>query len=118
MSQENDAEVATLSTNPTMKNTKPASYLVNYQNRLDKADIKSKQVYETEDYRSDNLIVTAFKKVSAANAKKGKTTSSYVSSFPFSGHSRIINGAEVMPPIEDKLQNQEPLLKDVDQAAM
>jgi len=74
-------------------------------------------VYETEDYRSDSLIVTAFKKLSTANAKKGKVRSSYVSSFPFSGHSRIIDGEEVMPLIEDKLPNQEPLLKTVDQAA-
>ena len=73
-------------------------------------------MFEAEDFRSDELSVTNFKKVSTVNAKKGKSKSSYVSSFPFSGHSRIIDGAEIMPPIEDKLPNQEALINEVEQA--
>jgi len=75
-------------------------------------------VFEVEDYRADDAVVTAFKKVSTNNAKKGKARSSYVSSFPFSGHSRVIDGVERMPPIEDGLPNQESLLGSVQQATM
>ena len=76
-----------------MDNSKPSSFLLGFQRKLDRIDAKKNQVYETVDHQSDDCIVQAFKKVSY-NKKKSNT--SYVSSFPFSGHSNILDdGTEI-----------------------
>ena len=107
-----------LGPSPTLKNAKPSCYLLQYQQRLDKQDAKHKQVFEGEDFRSDDAVVTSFKKVSTSGTSKkaGKGRTTYVSSFPFSGHSRLIDGVDVMPAIEDNLPNQEELLNSVTSA--
>lgn len=80
-------------------------------------DQKKGQQYEAVDYKTDDCLISAFKKVSYA--KKPQQKSCYVSSFPFSGHSFIIeDGSEVQPPIEDKLQNQEAMIENIERAAL
>jgi len=78
--------------------------LLGFQRKLDRLDAKKGQQFEAIDHRTDECVVQAFKKVSYA--KKPQQKNSYVSSFPFSGHSHIIDdGTEVQPPIEDYLHN-------------
>lgn len=49
-----------------MENSKAASYLLGFQRKLNRMDAKKGQQYEGTDYRSDNCVVQAFKKVSYA----------------------------------------------------
>ena len=74
---------------PTSENTKPTQYLLGFEHKLERIDAKKGQVFEQVEFQTDDCIVQAFKKV--GHAKKtsvgGKVTTSYVSSFPFSGHS-------------------------------
>ena len=101
-----------------MENSKAASYLLGFQRKLNRMDAKKGQQYEGTDYRSDNCVVQAFKKVSYAKRQQGGRTTSYVSSFPFSGHSHILqDGTEIQPPIDDALPNQEDLISQIEQQA-
>ncbi len=97
-----------MTSKPTAENTKSTTYLLGFEHKLDRIDAKREQVYEQVDFTADDCIVQAFKKV--AHSKKasqgGKITTSYVSSFPFSGHSQLTeDGQEIMPRIEDCLPN-------------
>ena len=95
-----------------MDNTKPSSFLLGFQRKLDRVDAKKNQVYETVDHESEDCFVQAFKKVSY---NKKKYSTSYVSSFPFSGHSTILDdGSEIQPAIESELPNQEALIQDIE----
>jgi len=102
------AEQTVMDTRPTSENTKPTQYLLGFEHKLDRIDAKKGQVFEQVEFQADDCIVQAFKKV--GHSKKasvgGKVTTSYVSSFSFSGHSQVTDdGQEVMPQIEDFLPN-------------
>ena len=109
-----DSQIQVLGPRPSLENSKPTSYLLGYQRKLDRIDAKKGQQYEAIDHKTDECIVQAFRKVSYV--KKPQATS-YVSSFPFSGHSHVMeDGTEVQPPIEDFLPNQEAILANIEQA--
>ena len=70
--------------NPTLENTVPTTHLLNFQRLLDKKDQKKKQVFEFTDFKSDQCVVQAFKKISCKN--EANRINCFVTSFPFSGH--------------------------------
>ena len=74
--------------------------------------MKKKQVYEFTDFKSDQCVVQAFKKVSYKN--EGNRINCFVSSFPFSGHcEKTEEGDEIPPPIADTLLDQENILSKI-----
>ena len=72
-----------LSDHPTLENLPVHSEFRSLQEREEKIDKKRGQEYEQEDYISEHLKVTAFKKVSLTNFSN--RVNCFVTMFPFSG---------------------------------
>ena len=63
--------------------------------REEEDDKQRNQVYEFNDVENDNLVVTAFKKISYS--KPHVRLNCFVTSFPFSGHSELDRDNKEVP---------------------
>jgi len=52
-----EAQAQVLNTKPTMDNSKPASFLLGFQRKLDRIDAKKNQVFEVVDHSSEDCMV-------------------------------------------------------------